>query len=313
MQKELLIKYIEGSCTEQEKIDIVQWIDADSENLKEFLAIRKLYDITLWHSAPESRIEEIPAKPKKITVKQLTLELLKIAAILIIAMIISRYFFSDPETKSPVVMQKLLVPAGQRSQITLEDGSRIWLNAKTTLIFPNHFAGNTREVILDGEGFFEVTPNKEKPFIVKTEKYDLKVWGTTFNLTAYSGRNIFEASLLEGSVEILEPGTLKGILLKPDQRVFLKGNNLVEAPIEHKNHFLWKDGIISFENESFPEMLKKLELCFDLNIEVKNEKVLNYRWTGKFRTKDGVEHILKVLQLSNKFSYTINENKIIIN
>jgi len=80
------------------------------------------------------------------------------------------------------------------------------------------------------------------------------------------------------------------------------------------NHQLWKEGIISFQDESFTELVNKLQLYFDMKIEVKNDKILNYRCTGKFRTKDGVEHILKVLQLRNKFDYTIDEktNTIII-
>jgi ferric-dicitrate binding protein FerR (iron transport regulator) len=204
-------------------------------------------------------------------------------------------------------MQSLYVPAGQRAEITLEDGTKVWLNANTTLTFPNQFSGQNREVSINGEGYFDVVSNKLKPFIVKTDKYNVKVWGTKFNIMAYSGNENFETTLFEGSVEVLKSGVEKGILIRPDQRIFLAKNKLTIAPITDLNHQLWKEGIISFQDESFTELVNKLQLYFDIKIEVRNDKILNYQCTGKFRTKDGVEHILKVLRLRNKFNYTTDE------
>ena len=204
-------------------------------------------------------------------------------------------------------MQTIHVPAGQRTELILTDGTKVWLNSKSTFSFPNIFSEKNRNVSLDGEGYFDVTNNKKQPFIVSTLKYDIKVWGTQFNVIAYSASNIFETSLLKGSIELLNPGTDKGVLILPNERIFLNADHLVRAPISNYNHFLWKDGIISFDNESFPEMITKLELYFDLQIINKNKTILRNRYTGKFRTKDGVEHILKVLQLSNRFRYKIDD------
>lgn len=316
MNTELLLKYIDGDCTDQEKVTITRWLDSDSENMREFLALRKLHDITIWQTSP---VAKSALKPKgNISFwswKPIYTEALKIAAVLLVAILVSRFLFPDYKPENSIAMQTIHVPAGQRAEITLVDGTKVWLNAKTTFTFPNYFSESSRNVILDGEGFFDVASNKLKPFIVKTEKYDIKVWGTKFNLMSYSGKGIFETSLLEGSVEILKSGGSKGILIKPDERIFQENNQLVISPITDTNHFLWKEGIISFNDESFPEMANELELYFDLHIEIKNEKILNYRCTGKFRTKDGVEHILKVLQLSNTFSFKIDEktNTITIN
>jgi len=232
---------------------------------------------------------------------------LKVAAIFAVAFLGIRYLQTTSPDVEPIALQTIHVPAGQRAELTLTDGTKVWLNAKTTFIFPNHFSANSRNVTLDGEGYFDVTSNKKQPFIVKTAKYDVKVWGTQFNVMAYSGNPIFETSLLEGSVELLSPGTDKGIMINPNERIFLENNHLVRAPISHFNHFLWKDGLISFDDESFPEMVSKLELYFDLKIDIKNDKILNNRYTGKFRTKDGVDHILRVLQLSNQFKFKIDE------
>lgn len=306
MNQESLIRYIVGDATVDEKSSMAEWLDADPENMSEFLAFRKLYDITLWH---EENTDALTLGPSKsiFKVKDLVLEALKVAAIFAVAFLGIRYFEPSSPVIVPVAMQTIRVPAGQRAELTLTDGTKVWLNAKTTFVFPNHFSTNSRNVTLDGEGYFDVANNKNLPFIVTTEKYDVKVWGTQFNVMAYSGNPIFETSLLEGSVELLNSGKDKGLLIHPNERIFLKNNRLARAPISNFNHFLWKEGLISFDNESFPEMADKLELYFDLKINLENDQILNNRYTGKFRMKDGVEHILKVLQLSNKFRFKIDE------
>jgi transmembrane sensor len=308
MNIELLIKYIEGDATDSEMVDITNWLDADPENMKEYLALRKLHDITTWQTSPIAKpIQEIVENDQRRSGRINFLEIMKYAAILIVAIVVSRFVFPELKSEQTLAMQSLYVPAGQRAEITLEDGTKVWLNANTTLTFPNQFPGQTREVSINGEGYFEVASNKLKPFIVKTEKYNIKVWGTKFNVMAYSGRENFETALFEGSVEVLKPGGSKGMLIQPDQRIFQKNEELAIAPITDLNHQLWTEGIFSFQDESFAELVNKLQLYFDMKIEVKNDKILNHQCTGKFRTKDGVEHILKVLQLRNKFNYTIDE------
>jgi ferric-dicitrate binding protein FerR (iron transport regulator) len=309
MDTDLLIKYMNGECSDQEKITIINWLDSDPKHMSEFMALRKLNDISIWQT---TATENKKVKKSKPSLKQWYIEVLKYAAILLIAFISCYCFFSNPEQEIQTVMQTIDVPAGQRVKVTLVDGTTVWLNAKTKLTFPNQFSENVRNVTIDGEGFFDVSHNESKPFIVNTDKYNIKVLGTKFNLMAYSEKEIFKTSLLEGAVEILYPGCTKGINIKPNEQISLKNNQLVISPISCMNHFLWKDGIISFNNESFPEMAEKLELYFDLKIEIKNDKILNYKCTGKFRTKDGVEHILKVLQLSNKFRYSIDDKLNII-
>lgn len=306
--KEILLKYIEGKCTDPEKVIVTNWLDEDPTNMKEYLALRKLNDILIWQpdsiTKPSAKIQK---KKYILWQNKYLIEALKIAAVFVIAILVSHYFFNQSADQvQETAMQIMHVPAGQRAGITLEDGTQVWLNAKSTLTFPNHFSANDRVVKLDGEGFFEVAHNKSKPFIVKTGKYDVKVLGTKFNLMAYSERGNFETSLLEGLVEVMEAGKSKGVTLKPDERIFLKNNQFYVAPIIQPDHFLWKDGILSFEDESFPEIISKLELYFDIKIVTEKNNPFNFRCTGKFRTKDGVEHILKVLQLSNKFDYAVD-------
>lgn len=314
--EKLLLKYISGDCTDQEKVTVVNWLDSDPKNMKEYLALRKLNDMMIWQTEPDIAPRKKPKE--KITIgrgNRYYIEALKIAVIFVFAIVISRYILPDSIIQNHLAaVQTVRVPAGQRAEITLGDGTKVWLNAKTTLTFPTQFSENAREVELDGEGFFDVAADKSKPFIVNTARYDVKVWGTRFNLKSYSDAGNFETSLLEGSVEVLKQGSSTGIMLKPDERVSLRDGRMVISPILHMDDFLWKEGILSFNNVPFTELINQLELYFDLEIDVTNNRILNYHCTGKFRTKDGVEHILKVLQLENKFSYRIDNklNKITI-
>lgn len=313
MDQELLLRYLKGDSTESERLEVVEWTEENPDHLKELQNLRRLYDLHIWQADELNPQATLPAPANsRFKLRKIGFELAKIAAIFVVALVIYSTFPSKKNDTSQICMQSLNVPAGQRAELTLSDGTRVWLNANTTLTFPNLFTDGNRIVTLNGEGFFQVTRDKQKPFIVKTSKYNVKVWGTSFNVMAYKESELFETSLLEGSVEVMKPEAEKGILLKPNERAYLKNNNLIINRISHFDHLLWRDGIISFDNESFPEMVRKLELYFDLRIEVKNQYINKYHCTGKFRTKDGIEHIMKVLQLSNRFKFKVDEKQNLI-
>ncbi len=312
MNQELLNKYIAGDATPEEKEEVARWLDADKKNMKEFLALRKLYDISIWQQeqTPVAK-DKLSLGNKRWTLRSASFELAKVAAIFILAFTIV-YSFLINEDNDSAKMQTIFVPPGQRAELTLTDGTKVWLNAKTTFTFPDKFTANNRRVTLDGEGYFDVTKNPEKPFIVNTERYDIKVMGTEFNVTAYSGSSVFETSLLKGAVEVFSPAKDTKVSLEPHMRTYEENGILKKDTIEHENYFLWKEGLICFYDEPVDKMIKKLQLYYDVKIDVQNKTLLNNRYSGKFRTKDGVEHVLKVLQLNNKFSYEKDNDRNLI-
>lgn len=312
MNQELLNKYIAGDATPEEKEEVARWLDTDKKNMKEFLALRKLYDISIWQQeqTPVAK-DKLSLGNKRWTLRSASLELAKVTAIFILAFT-SVYSFLINEDNDSAKMQTIFVPPGQRAELTLTDGTKVWLNAKTTFTFPDKFTANNRRVTLDGEGYFDVTKNPEKPFIVNTERYDIKVMGTEFNVTAYSGSSVFETSLLKGAVEVFSPAKDTKVSLEPHMRTYEENGILKKDTIEHENYFLWKEGLICFYDEPVDKMIKKLQLYYDVKIDVQNKTLLNNRYSGKFRTKDGVEHVLKVLQLNNKFSYEKDNDRNLI-
>ena len=311
MNPELLQKYIAGNATEAEKQRVTEWIQENPENMREYMAQRKLHDMALWRTEPVA--EENSRERKHFSLRGECMEAAKIAAVLAIVLLGTHYWTGKHQVPEDKTWQSIYVPAGQRAELMLADGTKVWLNSRSTLTFPGSFKGNIRNVKLDGEGYFAVTKNVEQPFIVETNKCNVKVLGTEFNVMAYAADSVWETSLLEGAVEILVPGSNNsGMRLEPNMMASLKGNRLVKGRIKEVDYFLWREGLLCFNDISVRDMIEKLKLYYGVDIVVNNTRILKNRYTGKFRTKDGVEHVLKVLKLNNKFTYTKNDETNVI-
>lgn len=303
---ELLMKYIKGETTPEEREKVVRWLDEDPEHIHQYRSLRKLYDISLWSPIEENLQEEKQTR----TLKPVWIEFLKVAAVILITFLGTKAFFDWKE--DPVKMQTVIVPAGQRAELLLADGTKVWLNSRSKLKFPDRFQKDARNVELDGEGYFEVTHKEEAPFTVHTSRYDVKVLGTEFNVKAYNSKNQFEASLLKGSVEVSNMNKSQVVRLRPDEQVISDGSQLIRSVILDKNYFRWKEGLLCLDDESIGGLIDKLELYYDVKIIVQQASLMKYHYSGKFRISDGVEHVLKVLQLKHKFTYTKDEEQNLI-
>ncbi len=311
MNPELLQKYIAGNATEVEKQRVTGWIQENPENMREYMAQRKLHDMALWRTEPVA--EENSRERKHFSLRGICMKAAKIAAVLAIVLLGTHYWTGKHQVPEDKTWQSIYVPAGQRAELMLADGTKVWLNSRSTLTFPGSFKGDIRNVKLDGEGYFAVTKNVEQPFIVETNKCNVKVLGTEFNVMAYAADSVWETSLLEGAVEILVPGSNNsGMRLEPNTMASLKGNRLVKGHIKEADYFLWREGLLCFNDISVRDMIEKLKLYYGVDIVVNNTRILKNRYTGKFRTKDGVEHVLKVLRLNNKFTYTKDDETNVI-
>lgn len=305
---ELLMKYIKGDASDEEQNLVIKWLDEDSSHMHQYQSMRKLYTISLWGvREEENRQEQINiVQNKKIQMRCYVYEFLKIASVLLVGIFGVYLYLGKPD--SDVNMQSIFVPAGHRVEMVLADGTKVWLNSRTTLRYPDHFSDNSRNVELDGEGFFEVTHNEKAPFTVHTKSYDVKVLGTEFNLKAYDNSNQFETSLLKGSVDIVDLVYARSVRLEPNEMVYQKNGELLKKEIEDVNYFRWKEGLFCFDDETIGSLIKKLELYYDVKVIVKKPSLMKYKYSGKFRITDGVEHVLKVLQLKHEFTYTRNES-----
>ena len=306
MDKDILQRYVEGNVSPEEIITVVDWLDADESHVREFMALHKLNDISLLNQ-PDSKID-VQKKKKTITFRQIGYELAKIAAILILFWGGTKLYETTSVKENVIAYQTLYVPAGQRAELILPDSTHVWLNARSKLVYPISFGKDIRQVELNGEAYFDVIHNEKQPFVVKTPQMDIQVLGTEFNVTAYSSSSDFAVALLRGCIELSSPRLSSNYRMKEKEHIRLQNNKLISKDISDYDYFRWKEGLICFNNESVATIIEKLKLYYDIDIEVYNQKFINSRYTGKFRTKDGIEQVLRVLQIEHKFTYTKNND-----
>lgn len=305
MEQTTLHKYFRGEASIEEEKAIMEWAGSSQENERAYLNERMLFDVSLF--AEEKKRE------KKGSGHSRLISILKwptrIAATLIL-LVSSFYLIKEYEYTINAGQQTVTVPAGQRAMITLADGTNVWLNAQSTLTYSPDFGRDNRNVELDGEAYFEVVKNKNIPFNVLTQQNRVEVIGTTFNVAAYKNTNIFEASLVEGLIDIYSKESKKPITrLSKNQQFRIEGRVKTKSNMKSTDALLWREGLYCFDDTPFQDILKKLEIHYGLKIAIKNAEVLNYHCTGKFKEQDGLEHILRVIQKDNPFNYRFDEGK----
>lgn len=315
MDDELLIAYFKGEVSDEEAQQITEWIEAKIEHQRYYQQLCRLFEVSYWiEDIPEQTEVAFPKKTKALPWKHYVISFMKVAAIFVLGFAL-HFFLNWQKTTHHELQHQIHVPTGQHVEIMLVDGSKVWLNSGSTLTFPSKFNGKKRMVELDGEGFFEVKSDKEHPFIVSTSKYQVKAVGTSFNIYDYQDSPQFEAALLNGKVEVTTNAKKSSVvILTPNQRAALCQGVLKVKPIENANNYLWRKGILYF-NEPLLEVFDKLQEYYDIEFQIRNSSLTRKSpyCTGKFRAKDGLEHIIRVLKETNHFDYQIDyESKKII-
>ncbi|GHV20079.1 anti-sigma factor [Bacteroidia bacterium] len=310
MHKDILYRFFSGNTTFKEEVEIRNWMESSPDNKETFFRERKLFDAILVSGKTDIYEKFIKDGKKPFYKRKIFTEFAKIAAIIAVTILLTNYFHHLKPEQEPVTMNTISVPAGQRVNLTLSDGTNIWLNARTTLHYPTSFGSGKREVILDGEAYFNVTKDQKRPFVVETGKYEVNVFGTKFNLLAYSEKSNFETSLMDGSLAVKSTSNPKdSVLLTPGCRVFEKDGSLTVSKIPNYDIFRWKEGLICFKDDQFGDIMYEFEKCYGMKIIVNNKKIMKYIYTGKFRQSDGIEHALRVLQKSMYFRYERDDDK----
>ncbi len=210
------------------------------------------------------------------------------------------------------------IPYGKRFKVVLSDSTVVHLNAGTTFRFPENFiASANRDVFLTGEAFFEVTKNEQSPFIVHSDKVNIQVLGTKFNVSSYPNDTNSHSELLEGSVKISAVSdTSKYSILEPNQQaIWLEKQNTFDIKdVNTIDHIAWVNGEILFKDMPFSALCKKLERAYNVAIINDNKILENQEFSGSIRIDESdIETLFKLLQIDTPFEYSIKNNIIIIN
>lgn len=308
MNKDLLYNFFRGNVSVEEGQRIKAWTEASEENKRAFYRERQIFDALMLHNP-------FPAKKTSIFnfLHNKSTEWLKIAIAVMFTLLLGYFYQEHKAGLDSMAMSTVSVPEGQRTNITLPDGTNVWLNARTTMQYPVSFNRRERFVILKGEAYFDVKRNESKPFVVRTDAYNIEVLGTKFNVNAYPGTERFETTLMHGSVKVsLKTDSLQTVILKPEHKLSLEKGRLVMTKVEDYNPYRWKEGLICFSDESFPNIMKDFEKYYGVKIVIENKSVLQSSFTGKFRQSDGIDYALRILQKNINFQYEKdNEEQII--
>lgn len=300
-----------ASCEEQSLVD--GWLLEDENNHTVFNNLRKLGYNGSLDKAYQAK-EKIFIKVQKKTQEYLLKRKIRIwqytsaACIAACLLIGGLSFFSKEITPETISYVETTCMYGTRSKVILSDGSTVELNSGSVLRYPNTFAGKERIVQLTGEGYFDVSKDKEKPFVVATGTIQVKVLGTLFNLKAYKEDAKVVTTLLEGSVSFEETsiqGKAEPIVLIPNQQlIFDKSAESINIhTVEASLYAAWKSGTYYFDNETFLEIARKLERGFNVQIKIGSERLEKELFSGVFDKGESIQQILDLFKRHRYFDY----------
>lgn len=230
----------------------------------------------------------------------------KIASLLFIPLLFSSvWLFYQQNQNQPVhkySIQEIISPPGIRSQVVLSDGTKVWLNAESTIKFPVPFQKDSRNINLVGEAFFDVTKNPNQPFIVESGEVKVNVLGTRFNCKAYSNDPTIEVILEEGNIafNILGDAAEKQLIMKPGDRVLYekKTNTAILKNGNINKYIAWHTGKLVFDNTPMTEVAQLLSRWYGVEVVVENAEIRNYRFTTTFEN-ESLFQVLELLELSS--------------
>ena len=308
IDKGLMLRFFQRETSEAENQALAEWIKADPSHMEAF---EKEYDLFVVSQVVLSSgaVRTIREEDGKKSVIRRLVYTAAVAASLAAGWVINQVFIAKPaldKLENTILVSE--AQPGQRSTVFLSDGTKVDLNAGSTITYPAIFHGDTRSVRLNGEAIFEVVKDTGKPFIVETFAYDVKVLGTKFDVIADETRGDFSTTLIEGKVEILDKSHQTLTTLDPDMMVRIRGNHLVRSVVSDHDALQWREGIISLSGLSFEESINKMERIYGVRIvsELREDPAMRFSYL-KLRVSDGVAHALDILLMGSHARYRFDE------
>jgi transmembrane sensor len=333
MTKDAFLKYLNGNCTEKEFEQFLTWIREESgsgegkrlvqevweefdpeerpaERLKYDRLLDKIHhQINIGHQLNPLLIRSVSGR------RRLLAFMTKAAAILLLPVLSFLLYTIHKDNNRFTENGKdieVQAPAGFRMNMTLGDGTQVWLNHGSKLRYPYHFSGKKRTVYLTGEAYFKVAHNHRIPFIVETKNVEVKATGTAFNVNAYPGEDVVETSLVEGTVIVYDKVRNHEIkTLSPSECLkfnALKDKYTLESGEIIEKYVGWKDGLLIFKNDSTAEIARKLEQWYGVDVRIANQKAREFTYTATFYDET-LSQVLELMSLPTPVSYKLTPLK----
>lgn len=317
--EKLFRKYLNGTCSPDEFQVVNEFIqDRANDKLLDGL-MKKAWNSTEAQGSEAEDVDllgrihhQIALKENKSAHKNLTIYRvsLQIAAVLILGLIFTSVWFYSDRVLTSEIIQKISTPLASRTSFDLPDGSKVWLNAGSSISFPGKFDGKTRTVKLIGEAYFDVKTN-QIPFLVETPKFTVNVLGTAFNVMAYEGEPA-SVTLERGKVELQNEGKSLGFLDPGQQAQFLTGSDKINIEnVESEIFTSWKENRLIFQSEPLELLAKRLERWYNLKIVIGDPSLNNLKVTGKIEVESFSE-VLDLMEYTLPIKYQYNKNERIL-
>ena len=315
----LIIRLFAGEASPDEKLIVGDWLNQSANNEKLYNDLKEIWLTTGTDSnADNYNIKKAIAQfQSKIKIREnkfsriIFSDVLKYAAIVVLLIALPIFYFVGRNSiRNNDTFTTITCAFGDKSAVTLPDGSRVWLNSGSKLTFKNNFYDDYRFVKLEGEAYFSVKHNEKIPFKVEASDISIQVFGTEFNVKAYPDENTISTTLVKGSVEI-ESSTQK-TLLKPYQKIIYNRNTKKMTRYQLSDVAFdteWKDGRLVFRNESLAELELKLERWFDVDIDFADDEVKTRHFSGVLE-RESILEALSYFNCSKYVGYKINGNQI---
>ena len=318
----LLGKVLFGEATPEEKKEFDEWLNQSAENKKIVEAYRDFCDNT---AITEYDLDAVVAEdddknrdPRQVSdEKKFRYPYWAVAASLALLMGFLLYFFAAKFTlsvKDSVAENHPMVRSngkGQKSKILLPDGSTVWLNASSSIEYPESFSDTLRKISLVGEAYFEVRKDSLRPFVVEAGHLKTTVLGTSFNISNYAEDDVAEVSLVSGKLSVVQENNSE-VLLPGNEVAFTKSNgHFMKHPVDVQKIARWKDGILIFDHEALPSVIARLERWYDVTITFSGEPLPDWKFTGYF-DNESLHNVLEVVCFGKNLNYKIQDKHVAI-
>lgn len=347
MDNKLVARYLAGSCTKQEKASIQEWLEADPANrelMKEYEhiweasedegeALSMMFNVQQDWRRLRSRINAHEPEASsagsraEFEIKPVLLpsrwhsglnQAVKVAAVMLIAAfmgIIAYQNFYEPPVSEPVepALREIITQNAQRANLTLSDGTRVQLNADSKLQLPDVFHPDKREVYLEGEAFFDVARNPEKPFIIYSDKARVQVLGTSLGVRSYPGDEFFRVVVKEGKVSVKSDSENEEAVLEKNElaTVNFSNNNITVEEVQDMELYLgWTEGFLKFRDSRMVDVKKELERKYDISVVLADEDIAQMRLTAVLKSKS-IRNVLDVIATSLDIDYTMDQQEVV--
>lgn len=333
MTKDLFVKFLSGTCTEKEFELILNWIKEESISDESKQMIQEVWDEFEPSAGPDERLKynrildsihhqinliqnsDRPVRRQIPSTKRLLSLITRAAAILLLPVLsVLIYKLSTDNIRYSENLNDIEVeaPAGFRMNLTLGDGTQVWLNHGSRLKYPYQFSGKNRRVFLTGEAYFKVAHSDRVPFIVETEDLEVRATGTSFNVNAFPGDDFTETTLVDGSVTVYDKIRDREIReLSPNEYLRFnpeKNRYELEAGEVIEKYISWKDGILIFKNDSVPAIARKLSQWYNVDVKITDESVNDFTCTATFYDET-LSQVLELMSLPSPVSYKLSPIK----